>query len=105
MAAGRGRPTSPGRSSVAERFCTARATVPSSASDGSVESIRVANRGGDWLGKMSPPWTPPVQGARPLRLLVVIDDQDIDVGGDGVQDSELAKLTRELPNLEPVYAK
>ena len=73
--------------------------------DGSVESIRVTNRGGDWLVKMSPPWTPPVQGARPLRLLVVIDDQDIDVGGDGVQDSELAKLTGELPKLEPVYAK
>ena len=29
---------------------------------------------------MTPPWTPEAPGARPLRLVAAIDDEDIDVG-------------------------
>ena len=73
--------------------------------DGSVETVRVSGRDGEWKVKMSPPWQPPVKGARPLRLLVVIDDADIDVDGDGVQMDELDAIMQPMPELEPVYGK
>jgi hypothetical protein len=63
--------------------------------DGSVESARVTAPEGDWSVKLSKPWTPAVQGARPLRLLVAIDERDVD-------ESE---ITIGMPKLEPVYAK
>jgi hypothetical protein len=72
--------------------------------DGTVESVRVKGPG-DWIVKMSPPWTPPVAGGRPLRVLVVIDERDIDVGDDGLQPNELSKVEGLPPQLEPVYAK
>jgi hypothetical protein len=53
--------------------------------------------------KISPPWRPPATGARPLRLLVVIDEADIDVGGDGVQMDEADKLMQPTPELDPVF--
>jgi hypothetical protein len=73
--------------------------------DGSVESVRVSARAGEWRVKMSPPWRPPATGARPLRLLVVIDETDIDVGGDGVQMDEADRLMQPMPELDPVYGK
>jgi hypothetical protein len=72
--------------------------------DGAVRSVRVKGEG-NWTVKMSEPWTPEVAGARPLRLLVVIDDRDIDVGDDGVQTDEMHALMPLTPELEPVYAK
>ena len=39
--------------------------------------------------RLTPPWTPPARGGEPLRLFVVVDERDIDVGGDGVQDDEV----------------
>jgi len=71
--------------------------------DASVNLVRVSERAGEWIVKMSPPWRPPVMGARPLRLLVVIDEADIGVGGDGVQMDEADELTQPMPKLEPVY--
>jgi hypothetical protein len=38
--------------------------------------------------KLTPPWTPDAPGAEPLRLFVVVDERDIDIGDDGVQPDE-----------------
>jgi hypothetical protein len=53
---------------------------------------------------MTPPWTPEAPGARALRLVVVIDDADIEVGGDGVQEGELHLVQTGFPKLELTYA-
>jgi hypothetical protein len=53
---------------------------------------------------MTPPWTPQAPGARALRLVVAIDERDIDVGRDGVQDDELRLLDTPFPKLELTYA-
>jgi hypothetical protein len=68
--------------------------------DGAVESVRVGAPAGDWSVKMSPPWRPPATGVRPLRLLVVIDEKNTDVGGDGVQMDEMDLLSVPPPRLE-----
>jgi hypothetical protein len=73
--------------------------------DGAVRSVRVKGTPGEWLVKMSPPWRPHARGARPIRLLVVIDERDIDVGDDGVQMDEGERLMTPMPKLEAVYAK
>ena len=70
---------------------------------GEVEAVRALGEG-DWKVLMTPPWTPHAPGARPLRLLVAIDDEDIDVGGDGLQPGELGLLDRGFPRLELTYA-
>jgi hypothetical protein len=44
---------------------------------GEVESVRPLGPG-DWTVRMTPPWTPEARGARPMRLVVVTDDADID---------------------------
>jgi hypothetical protein len=44
---------------------------------GEVNEIRPLGEG-DWRILMTPPWTPDARGARPLRLAVAIDDEDID---------------------------
>ena len=49
---------------------------------------------GDWKVQMTPPWTPEAPGARPLRLAVAIDDEDIDFDIDHGA----------FPRLELVYA-
>jgi hypothetical protein len=72
--------------------------------EGAVRSVRVKGDG-DWTVKMTEPWTPQAEGARPLRLLVVIDERDIDIGGDGVQMGETDLLMQPMPELDPVYAK
>ena len=69
---------------------------------GEVKKIRPLGPG-DWTVLMTPPWTPHASGARPLRLAVAIDDEDIDVGGDGLQPDEIS-LERRFPRLELVYA-
>ena len=71
---------------------------------GEVKSVRPLGEG-DWKVLMTRPWTPLAPGARPLRLVVVIDDRDIDVGGDGVQDDEIHLLDTPFPKLELNYAK
>jgi len=66
--------------------------------DGDVESVRVLGAG-DWTVKMTPPWTAQAQGARPLRLLVVIDAADI--GGD--RSGDLPPEAYDQPSLELTY--
>jgi hypothetical protein len=69
---------------------------------GDVEEIRPLGPG-DWRVLMTPSWTPHASGARPLRLAVAIDDENVDVGGDGLQPDEFRLLERHLPRLELVY--
>ena len=69
---------------------------------GDVNKVRALGRG-DWRVPMTPPWTPPTAGARPLRLAVAIDDEDIDVGGDGLQPGEPALVEPPFPRLELTY--
>lgn len=45
---------------------------------GEVKSVRPLGQG-DWRVLMTPPWTPQAPGARALRLVVVIDERDIEV--------------------------
>jgi len=59
---------------------------------------------GDWNVLITRPWTPHARGARALKLVVVIDDRNIDVGGDGVQQDEMYLLDAPLPRLELTYA-
>lgn len=66
---------------------------------GEVESVRALGAG-DWRVLMTPPWTPHAPGARALRLLVVSDEKDIDVGGDGLQEDEFHLLETGFPKLE-----
>jgi hypothetical protein len=70
---------------------------------GEVEEIRPLGRG-DWRVLMTPPWTPDADGARPLRLAVAIDDENVDVGEDGLQPGELRLVDRNSPRLELMYA-
>lgn len=70
---------------------------------GEVEEIRPLGPG-DWRILMTPPWTPGAPGARPLRLVAAIDDEDIDVGEDGLQPGKLGLLDSALPRLQLVYA-
>jgi hypothetical protein len=60
---------------------------------GEVNEIRPLGKG-DWRILMTPPWTPEAPGARPLRLAVAIDDEDIDLDSDHGA----------FPRLELVYA-
>jgi hypothetical protein len=49
---------------------------------------------------LSPPWRPAAPGAEPLRHWVVVDQKDIDVGGDGVQMDEIDLISVPPPRLE-----
>jgi hypothetical protein len=69
---------------------------------GDVKEIRPLGPG-DWRVLMTPSWTPHAPRARPLRLAVAIDDENMDVGGDGLQPDEFRLLERHLPRLELVY--
>lgn len=62
--------------------------------DGDVESIRSLEKG-DWRFKMTPPWRPHARAARPLRLVVAIDDKDL---------LELDRVNTFFPKLELRYA-
>ena len=59
-----------------------------------MESVRPLGEG-HWRVPITPPWTPEAPGARELRLVVVIDEGDIDVGG---------LLQSGFPKLELTYA-
>jgi hypothetical protein len=63
---------------------------------GDVKSIRSLNKG-DWSFKMTPPWTPHAHDARPLRLVVAIDEQDL-------PEQDLGSLRVRFPRLELRYA-
>jgi hypothetical protein len=72
--------------------------------DGDVESIRVL---GDAAGadvRMTKPWTPRTEGGEALRFFVVVDERDIDVGGDGVQEDEIGLISTPIPAIEVTYA-
>ena len=57
---------------------------------GNVAALRLKLESGRTLtARLTPPWTPEVPGAEPLRVFVAIDEADIDVGNDGVQPDEL----------------
>jgi hypothetical protein len=61
---------------------------------GEVESLRPLVPG-DWRVLMTPPWTPNAAGARPLRLVVLIDDRDYGNPDDGFQMDEMDAIPRE----------
>ncbi|HKP20336.1 MAG TPA: hypothetical protein VJT68_02395 [Thermoleophilaceae bacterium] len=61
---------------------------------GDVESVRPLEKG-DWTIKMTLPWTPRARGARPLRLVVAIDDEDL---------LEIDRVSALFPKLELRYA-
>jgi hypothetical protein len=66
--------------------------------DGDVESIRPLGKG-DFRVLMTPPWTPEAPGARPLRLVVVIDDADLG----GLETGDLPPEAHNQPSLELTY--
>jgi hypothetical protein len=70
--------------------------------DGDVESVRPLGEG-DWTVRMTPPWTPQASNARPLRLVVVVDDADIGNPDDGVQPQDLPPEAYDTPKLELTY--
>jgi hypothetical protein len=71
--------------------------------DGRVEAIRPLGEG-DWEVLMTPPWTPEAPNARPLRLVVVIDDRDLGNLEDGMQMDELPREAYNQPTLELTYS-
>lgn len=71
--------------------------------DGDVESIRPLGEG-DWQVLMTAPWAPEAEGARPLRLVVVIDEADLGNPADGMQMGELPPEAYSQPTLELTYA-
>lgn len=70
--------------------------------DGEVESVRPLGDG-DWTVRMTPPWTAEAPDARPLRLVVVIDDADIGNPDDDLQPNELPPRAYDEPTLELKY--
>jgi hypothetical protein len=72
--------------------------------DGDVESIRVLGEAAGGEVRMTKPWTPSTEGGQALRLFVVIDERDIDVGGDGVQEDEINLIMTSIPTIEVTYA-
>lgn len=72
--------------------------------DGDVEHIRVLDEAASAEVRITEPWTPRTEGGQALRLFVVIDERDIDVGGDGLQPEELSLIDMGLPAIEVTYA-
>jgi hypothetical protein len=69
-----------------------------------VESIRVLDERGDFRVQLSAPWTPALAGAEPLRHFVIVNETDVDVGGDGVQIDEAPLIMRPFPEVELTLA-
>jgi hypothetical protein len=67
--------------------------------DGEAEAVRPLDKG-DWTVLMTRPWTPQAAGARPLRLVVTIDETDIGNPDDGLQKGELTPDAYNQPDLE-----
>jgi hypothetical protein len=72
--------------------------------DGDVESIRVLGDAAGAEVRMTKPWTPRTEGGEALRFFVVVDEREIDVGGDGVQEDEIGLLMTPIPRIEVTYA-
>jgi hypothetical protein len=70
--------------------------------DGDIQSIRVVGEMAGADVRMTPPWTPRMQGAGTLRFVVVVDERDIDVGDDGFQPGDLPITMH--PRVEVTYA-
>jgi hypothetical protein len=70
--------------------------------DGRASAVRPLGRG-DWRVLMTPPWTPRARQSRPLRLVTVIDERDLDVGNDGVQVGEIPDSAYVQPTLRLTY--
>jgi hypothetical protein len=51
---------------------------------------------------MTPPWTPKAEGARPLRLVVLIDERDYGNPDDGFQMDEMDAIPREAAGPQAV---
>jgi hypothetical protein len=71
--------------------------------DGDVETVRPLGEG-DWSVLKTPPWTPAAPGARPLRLVVVIDETDFGNKSDGAQMGEIPDKAFLQPILELTYS-
>jgi hypothetical protein len=69
--------------------------------DGDVERVHPLGDG-DWKILMTPPWTPHARTARPLRLVVVIDDADM-TDRDGLHQGEPPPDAYDQPRLELTY--
>ena len=54
--------------------------------------------------RITKPWTPRTEGGQALRFFVVVDERDIDVGGDGVQKDEINLIMTSIPPIEVTYA-
>jgi hypothetical protein len=72
--------------------------------DGDVTSIRVLGEAAGAEVRMTKRWTPRTEGGQALRLVVVVDERDIDVGGDGVQQDEIDLIMAPTPAFEVTYA-
>jgi hypothetical protein len=72
--------------------------------DGDVASMRVVGEAAGAEVRMTKPWTPRTEGGQALRFFVVVDERDIDVGGDGVQMDELDLISSPVPTIEVTYS-
>jgi hypothetical protein len=72
--------------------------------DGDIERIRVPGEAASAEVRITEPWTPRTEGGQALRLFVVIDERDIDVGGDGLQVDEQDLIPMGMPTIEVTYA-
>jgi hypothetical protein len=70
--------------------------------DGGTSAVRPLGRG-DWRVLMTPPWTPHAGRSRPLRLVAVIDERDIDVGTGGAQPGDFPFSAYRQPTLQLTY--
>jgi hypothetical protein len=71
---------------------------------GDVVAVRLLLPGGPVEAELTKPWTPRAPGGEPQRFFVGVDERDVDVGGDGVQDDEMALISPRPPRLELEYA-
>jgi hypothetical protein len=61
---------------------------------GNVVALRfVFEDGATVKARLTPPWTPQVPGASPVRVFAAVDERDVDVGDDGVQVDEIRLIT------------
>lgn len=71
--------------------------------DADVRSIRVIGADTDVEVQLTEPWTPDVPSADALRFFVIVDEADIDVGGDGVQPDDMPLIPMDFPAVEVTH--
>jgi hypothetical protein len=71
---------------------------------GDVVAVRLLLPGAPVEAKLTEPWTPRAPGGEPQRFFVGVDERNVDVGGDGVQEDEVALISPRPPRLELEYA-